>query len=126
MKISMYLAIAGAVAILFGAALLLLPEITIKQYGVPTEPHNLMQARYFGGTLLGYGLVLWLGRNLRDDAALRVILQAGVVGNAVGAIVSAHAAVAGLQNEMAWGSVALFVLFLMGNLFYLSSVVRRA
>jgi hypothetical protein len=54
-----------------------------------------------------------------------VILQAGVVGNAIGAIISALAANAGLQNQMAWGSVLIYVVFLAGNLYYLSSSARR-
>ena len=125
MKLALYLAITGVVAVLFGLEFLLLPEFALKQYGVPTDPHNVMQSRYFGGTLLGYGLVLWLGRSLRDDAALRVILQAGVVGNAIGAIISAVAAIAGLQNQMAWGSVMIYAVFFAGNLYYLSSSARR-
>ena len=125
MKLALYLAITGAVAVLFGLEFLLLPEFALKQYGVPTDPHNVMQSRYFGATLLAFGLVPLLGRSLRDDAALRVILQAGVVGNAIGAIISAMAAVAGLQNQMAWGSVLIYAVFLAGNLYYLSSSARR-
>jgi hypothetical protein len=126
MKLATYLAISGVVALLFGLAFLLLPELSLKQYGIPTGPHNVMEARYFGGTLVAYGLVLWLGRGLRDDAAQRVMLQAGVAGNAIGAIVSGHAASTGLQNQMAWGSVLLYAALLAGNLYYLSSPARRA
>lgn len=61
MKLATYLAISGVVALLFGLAFLLLPELALKQYGIPTEPHNVMEARYFGGTLVAYGLVPWLG-----------------------------------------------------------------
>jgi hypothetical protein len=125
MKLGLYLAITGVVAMLFGLEFLLLPEFALKQYGVPTDPHNVMQSRYFGATLLAFGLVPWLGRSLRDDAALRVILLAGVVGNAIGAIISALAAIAGLQNQMAWGSVLIYAVFLAGNLYYLSSSARR-
>jgi len=126
MKLSLYFAIIGVVAVLFGLAFILVPELSLKQYGIPTEPHNLMQSRYFGSTLLAFGLVPLLGRNLRDDAALRVILQAGVVSNGLGAIISAMAATSGLQNQMAWGSVLIYGVFLAGNLYYLSSPARRA
>lgn len=63
---------------------------------------------------------------MRDDAALRVVLQVGVAGNAIGAIISGHAVITGLQNQMAWGSVLLYALLLAGNLYYLSSPARRA
>ena len=126
MKLATYLAISGVVALLFGLEFLLIPEFALKLYGVPADPHHAMVGRYFGGTLVAYGLVLWLGRGLRDDPALRVLLQSGVAGNAIGAIISGHAAIAGLQNQMAWGSVLIYGALLAGNLYYLSSPARRA
>jgi len=89
MKLTTYLVIAGAVTILFGLELLLVPGFALRQYAIPTDPHNLMQARYFGGTLLAFGLVIWLARGTRDDVVLRAILQASIVGNVLGAGISA-------------------------------------
>ena len=126
MKLSTYLAIAGIVTILFGLEFLLVPEFGIKQYGIPTEPHNLMQARTFGATLLPYGLIIWLARGTRDDATLRAILQGGAVGTLVGVLLNAWAALAGLQNAMAWSSVVIYAVFLVANLYFLSSPARRA
>ena len=126
MKLSLYLAITGGVAVLFGLAFVLVPELSLKHYGFPTEPHNLIQSRYFGSALLAFGLVPLLGRNLKDDPALRVILQAGVVGNGISVIITAMAATSGLLNQMIWGSVLIYGVFLAGNLYYLSSAARRA
>lgn len=126
MKLSTYFGITGVVAVLFGLAFILIPELSLKQYGVPTEPHNLMQSRYFGSALLAFGLVPLLGRSLREDAALRAILQASAVGNGIGAIISAMAVTSGLQNQMAWGSVLIYGVFFAGSLYYLSSPARRA
>ena len=74
MKLSLYLAITGGVAVLFGLAFVLVPELSLRHYGFPTEPHNLIQSRYFGSALLAFGLVPLLGRNLKDDPALRLSL----------------------------------------------------
>lgn len=126
MKLATYLAIAGVVAILLGLEFLLVPGFGLRQYAMPTEPHNLMQARYFGQTLLAFGLVTWLARGTRDDVALRAILQASIVGNVLGAGISVWAALTGLQNEMAWGSVAIYALFSLASLYYLLSPARRA
>src|SRR4029453_4747069 len=108
MKLSTFLAITGGLGVLFGLEFLLLPGFGLPQYGVPTEPHNLMQARFFGGTLLGWGLIAWLARRSRDDTALRAILQGSLVGHIIGAVLSAWAAVSGLENAMAWSSVAIY------------------
>lgn len=126
MKIATYLAIAGAVSVLFGLEFLLVPAFGLKQYAVATEPQNLMQARYFGSALLTFGLVVWLARRTRDDLALRAILQAGVVGNVLGGAISVWAAIAGLQNRMVWGSIAIYVVFSLASIFYLTSPARRA
>jgi uncharacterized membrane protein YbaN (DUF454 family) len=125
MKIATYLAIAGVVASLLGLEFLLFPSFALAQYAIPTDPHNLMQARYFGGTLLAFGLVPWLARRTRDDLALRAILQASVVGNAACTAISVWAAIAGLQNQMVWGSVAVYLAFLLASIYYLSSPAHR-
>ena len=126
MKLATYLAIAGVVAILLGLEFLLVPGFGLRQYAMPTEPHNLMQARYFGQTLLAFGLVTWLARGTRDDVALRAILQASIVSNVLGAGISAWAGLTGLQNEMVWGSVAIYAMFSLASLYYLLSPARRA
>ncbi len=125
MKVSTFLAIAGAVGVAFGLEFLLVPAFALGQYGVPTEPHNLMQARYFGSTLLAFGLVLWLARRTQDEVAVRSILQAVFVGNALGAGLSVWAATTGLQNAMAWASVATYLAIGLASLYYLSSPARR-
>jgi hypothetical protein len=126
MKIASFLTILGVIAVVFGLSFTLAPELSLKQYGTPTDPHHVLLARYFGSTLLAFGLVPLLGRNVRDDAALRVILQAGAVGNAIGLALSAWAATSGLQNAMAWSSVLIYGILLLGQIYYLSSQSRRA
>jgi hypothetical protein len=83
MKLSSFLAVSGAIGILFGLEFLLVPGFALPQYGMPTEPHNLLQARYFGASLLPWSLIAWL-------------------------------------------SVAIYGVFLVGALWFLSSPARRA
>jgi hypothetical protein len=125
MKTSNYLATAGIVSLLFGLEFLLVPEFSVKQYGVPADPHVLMVGRYFGGTLVAYGVIFWFARSVRDDATLRALLLGAVVGNLIGLVLSAWAGLAGLQNAMAWLSVAIYGLLLLGAVYLLSSPSRR-
>jgi hypothetical protein len=125
MKLRTFLAIMGGLGVLFGLEFLLVPGFGLPQYGVPADPHNLMQARFFGGTLLAWGLVSWLARGCRDDTAVRAILQGSLVGHLLGAILSAWAAVSGLENAMAWSSVAIYGLLAAGCLYFLASPARR-
>jgi hypothetical protein len=125
MKLPAFLGLAGALGILFGLEFLLIPELALAQYGVPTEPHNLMQSRYFGSTLLAFGLLLWLARGAQDAAVQRALLLSSAVGNLIGLLLSLWARVSGLQNLLAWLSVGIYGALLLGALYYLLRPSRR-
>ncbi len=125
MKLSGLFALTGVLGVLFGLEFLLIPEMALQQYGVPTEPHNLMQARYFGSTLLAYGLIFWLLRGTRDDATRRALLLVGVVGNLIALILSLWSRLDGLQGMLAWLSVAIYGVLLLGSLNFLFRPGRR-
>ncbi len=99
MKRSTFFAVTGVLAVLFGAWFLALPATALSHDGVPTEAHNLMQARHFGSTLLMVGLVVWLARATQDPTAAQALLVGTGIGDAIGAALSAWAAVSGLQNR---------------------------
>ena len=125
MKLAAFLGLAGALGILFGLEFLLIPEMALAQYGVPTGAHNLMQARYFGSTLLAFGLVLWLARATLDDVARRALLLASVVGNLIGLVLSIWSRLDGLQGVLAWLSVGIYGALLLGSLYFLFRPSRR-
>ena len=118
MKREMFFAISGVVGVLFGLGFLLMPDMSLRTYGVPTDPHNLMQSRYFGAELLAVGLIYFLGRDTQDPKAVRAMLVAGLVTNTIGAAISVYAA-GGLQNGMAWMSVAIYTVFALAAAYYL-------
>lgn len=119
MKLSAFLGLAGALGILFGLEFLLIPEMALAQYGVPTEAHNQMQARYFGSTLLAFGLVLWLARGTLDTTARRALLLASAAGNLVGLLLSLWSRFAGLQSLLAWLSLAIYGALFLGAMYFL-------
>ena len=125
MKREMFFAITGIVGTLFGLAFLLVPEMSLRMYGVPTEPHNLMQARYFGSALLGIGRVSFLARNTQEPVAIRALLTAALVSNIAGCVISVSAA-GRLQNNMAWLSVAIYGAFAIAGAYYLFAPSQRS
>jgi hypothetical protein len=118
MKRQVFFAIAGVVAALFGLSFLLVPEMSLRTYGVPAEPHNVMQARYFGSALLALGLLWFLARDTEDPKAIRAILVAALVGNLAGGVISLSS-VGTLQNGMAWMSVAIYAAFALASAYFL-------
>lgn len=126
MKISTYLSVFGLLGIVFGLGFFAVPEVTGPLYGVPDNLHTVMQARYFGATLLAVGVIFWLSRNVSDDAAICALLKGGLFGNVGGLAISAWAAMTGMQNQMAWSSVGIYGLLIAGALYFLASPERRA
>lgn len=118
MKRETFFATLGIVAVLFGLGFLLVPGMSLRTYGVPTEPHHLMLSRYFGSALLALGIVVFLARQTQDPQAARGLLIGSMVGNIAGAAISASAA-GNLQNAMAWSSVAIYLAFVAGAAYYL-------
>lgn len=125
MKLAAFLGLSGAIGIVFGLEFLLIPELALSQYGVPTEPHNLMQGRYFGGTLFAFGLIAWLGRKTPENIARRALLLAGVLGNLIGLVLSVWSRTAGLQGPLAWLSVGIYGALILGGLHFLLRPSRR-
>jgi len=125
MKLPAFLGLTGAIGILFGLEFLLIPELALSQYGVPTEPHNLMQARYFGSAVFAYGLIYWLVRKTNDDTTRRALLVVGVLGNGVGLVLSLWSRSAGLQGLLAWLAVGIYAALLLGSLYFLLRPSRR-
>lgn len=126
MKLSTFLAATGIVALLFGLAFLLAPAISIKPYGTPTDPHNLLQARYFGSALCALGAIAFLGRHLQDDRSLKVILQGIAVSSVLGGLVALQGVLSGLQTAIGWSSVLIYGLLLAGAGYFLAAAPRRS
>jgi len=78
-----FLGIAAVLAWLFGAALLFLPAEFYKPTGIEMTPMLATLAQAHGATLIGLGVVDWLGRNADRQGLLALL-----VGNLVVQILS--------------------------------------
>ncbi|MEI8325193.1 MAG: hypothetical protein WCH44_07460 [Betaproteobacteria bacterium] len=126
MKFSAYLSIYGIICIVFGLAFIAVPELTGPIYGIPGAPYTVLMTRFFGSAFLTLGLIFWLFRNVRDDDSKCALLKANVVGGIAGCGVSVWVALSGLENQMAWSTVVLYVLYALGAFYFLASPARRA
>jgi hypothetical protein len=115
--VKIFLSIAGVLACLFGAALLLAPGGFYKPAGIELTPLLATIAQAHGATLIGLGVINWLARNSSPAAARGVlagnlvvqVLSLGVVIKTM--TLGAGAAVApGIVIHVTLG--ALFALFL--------------
>jgi ABC-type Fe3+-siderophore transport system permease subunit len=124
MKLSTYLSIAAIIGLVYGLMFLLASGFMLVQYGVPAEPHNLLQVRYFGSALVWGSLIVWLARHVRDDAAIRAILIGSAVGFVLGAVISLWGVMSGLTNALGWSSVVVYLVLLAGAVYFLAPARR--
>ncbi len=64
MNSKLYLTIAGIIAILYGIGFVLIPEKMGDLYGVPYDPHSVLNIQFFGASPLGLGVIFWVGKGL--------------------------------------------------------------
>jgi hypothetical protein len=120
-----FLTISSIFAILYGTGFLLLPGPSIAIYGTEPESHLVLVVRYFGSALLAFGVLEWFGKDFRDWEAIRGVLIAVTVLNAVGLLLTVWGLVEGLLNATGWSSVVVNTVFLVGALYCLSAGARK-
>jgi hypothetical protein len=120
-----FLTISSIFAMLYGLGFLLLPGPSIALYGTEPEPHLMLIMRFFGSTLLAFGVLVWFGKNFRDWEAVRGVLIAVIILNVVGLLVTVLGMAEGLLNSTAWSSLILYAVFLVGAVYCLSAGARK-
>ena len=70
MTIRMFFTILAVLSFLFGIGFVLAPGQVLANYGVESSSAMALLGRLFGGALLTLGVILWLARDFRDEAAV--------------------------------------------------------
>ena len=100
MTIRTFFAILAVLSVLFGIGFVLAPAQVLANYGIEHSPALALLGRLFGGALLTLGIILWLARDFRDDAAIRTVLVAALVGDAVNLVVATMGTLSGVVNAL--------------------------
>lgn len=93
--------IAGATAVAFGGAGLLVPEIFAAAFGIQLDGTGAALSRLACASYIGFGALNLMARHLEDAAAWRAISAGNAVGWAVSAGVVMHALAIGLGQVSA-------------------------
>jgi len=125
MKIFMIIAV--GLAILFGLGFLIVPDWTIRLYGVELNEPGRFVARYLGGALLGLGFTWWDARYAKDRSEL---VRGGMFGALVfaltGLVVAVWDGVAGPATNFVWINAAIYAFLTVSfGLFYFKQLNRK-
>jgi len=120
MKLSYWMAAKAVVEIIFGIGFVLMPTTVASVFGMNLSPSGALMAQLFGAAFIFGSIVLWLARNApSSEAAIRAIVTAVVVSNAIGFIVTLLATLSGVWNALGWLPVLLYLVFGLGFAYFL-------
>jgi hypothetical protein len=120
MNAKQYFTIAAALAVIYGIGFLVIPGRLLILYGTPDpDPHIVLTAQYFGVALLSLGLIVWFVRNCADNATIRGVLMASVIGDVVGFVLTLWGISQGTLNASGWSTVVIYGLLAIGALYLL-------
>jgi hypothetical protein len=107
---------AAVVAFIFALGFILLPAQLLSFYNVTLNDAGLLIAQLFGATLLGYGLLNWLGRDFRDKQARQTLMLANLATDAVGFIFALIGQLGGVGgvNSLGWSTVVIYLILAAG------------
>src|SRR5258708_33858596 len=88
MTIRTFFSILAILSFLFGVGFVLAPGQVLANYGIELSPALALVGRLFGGALLTLGVILWLARDFRDEAAIPAVLMGGLIGDVVNLLVA--------------------------------------
>ena len=116
-----FIKLSPVVAAVYGIVGVLLPGFLLTNYGVSVDAAVTLMTRFFGATLIAWGLALWLVSDSTDWAALRGLLAAAVIADAIGLVISIVGTVAATMNAMGWSGVFIYAVLGLGALYFLVS-----
>jgi hypothetical protein len=114
MTVRKMLVITAVLGTVFGLGYLLFPAAMLAAFGATTDAVGLMTARFFGGAVLGYGLVAWAHRGSSLAEACSKVVPAFALIFGLAFILSVTAQLMGLLNPVAWLSALTFLLLALG------------
>jgi hypothetical protein len=116
--------IAAAVGAVAGVGALLAPAEFASTFGVVLDDLGRSQTRLLGAAYIGYAVIVWLSRDIRDMAAQRAIAVGNVVSWALSLIVGFAGVMAGLAGTQAWALLVLELVFTAGWAYF--AIIGRA
>jgi hypothetical protein len=126
MTIRVFLSIIAVLGVVHGIAFIIASEQVSTSYGMTSTASSVLTARLFGGALVAWGAILWSAKSFRDESAVRAVLMATCVAEAISLFVVIAGTVAGTMNAMGWVAVLIYLFGAVGCGYFLTGQKRLA
>ena len=111
-----FLSIAAIIAFVFALGFILMPIQLMGFYNMELNPSGTLIGQLFGASLLGFGVLNWLSRDLSEKGAKQAVLTANFAGDTVGFIFSLIGQLGGVPgiNALGWSTVLIYLVLAAG------------
>ena len=109
MTVRNLLVITAVLAFVFGAGYLLIPSQVLGMFGASTDQVGLLAARFFGGAVIGYGVLALAHRDSDLIDARSSVVPAFAITFTLAFVLALMAQLTGLLNVVGWASVVIFL-----------------
>ena len=114
MKFRTLMVLKAFVCLVFGVLFLAVPAQAMSLFGVTLDAGGVFALRLYGAALAGNLLLSWFARDAEPSQALRAIVLAGFVYDAIGLVVALAAVLTGVMNAMGWLAVLIYLVLALG------------
>ncbi len=114
MKLRTLMVINAIAAAVFGVSFVLWPGQVLSQYGHSADAALEYLGQLVGAALIAFAVLTWSARSAPDSVARRAILLSMFIGDATAFIVALIAQLGGVENELGWSTVSIYLLLALG------------
>jgi len=107
------------VAILFGVAFMVVPTLSLQQFGMDQYATLKLLVQFFGTALFTVGLLTWFAQSITDPGVQKGVSMALLVGSLAGLVIAVIGAFKGDIRIMSWLPVVIYFIFVLGYAFLL-------
>lgn len=106
-------------AAFFGLSCAFFPRFVFWLYGLVPDEAGIWTTRLVGGSILGFGTLMWFGAQTPSAEARRAIALALLIQDTIGCIASLLFQLTGQVNAFGWPSLALYGALALAYAFFL-------
>jgi hypothetical protein len=105
-------------AVFFGIACAIFPAWSLRLYGAAVNDAAIWMTRLAGGSILGFGTLMWFGRTSASTKARRAIALALLVQDGIGALACLEIQLRGGVNALGWSNPVLYAILALGYAYF--------